>query len=119
MKTKVTVETIAAQFVEDREFAIRLEQPGTAHQASVSLAKLFGLMIERKETGQPGEFANLETRQAILDAIAEQLGTEVAKTLEAALEAPQARSVVIEQPKQIAGGEAAASLREHRKKRTG
>jgi hypothetical protein len=46
-KFEVTAEMMALQFIEDRSNAIRWGQGSAAHAASVSLAKLFGLMVER------------------------------------------------------------------------
>jgi len=86
MKTHVTVETIAKQFNEDRDFAIAQKQPATAHAASVSLAKLHGLMVERKESGAPGEFAGLTSADEVLALIRAELGEEAAELLSKALE---------------------------------
>ncbi len=48
-KTQVTIETIAAQLDEDRALALRLGQASAAVQASVAKAKLFGLVVDRRE----------------------------------------------------------------------
>ena len=47
-KYEVTVETMAAQFDEDRKNAIKWKQGSAAHAASHSKAKLFGLMVDKQ-----------------------------------------------------------------------
>jgi hypothetical protein len=93
MKTRVTVETISDQLDEDREFAQRLEQPATAHAATVSKAKLHGIMVDRKETGQPGDFANLATAEDVLALVARELGAETAALLTAAMAKQEAEPI--------------------------
>lgn len=44
---EVTVETIARQLDEDRDFAYACKQPGAAATATIAKAKLFGLMVDR------------------------------------------------------------------------
>jgi hypothetical protein len=51
----------------------------------LTTAKLLGLMVERKETGESGDFADL-ARAEILERIAAKHGSEVAQTLRAALD---------------------------------
>jgi len=46
-KTEVTVESMAAQFDEDRALAIKWKQASAAHAASNSKAKLYGLFVDR------------------------------------------------------------------------
>jgi hypothetical protein len=112
VKTRVTVETIAAQLVEDRDFAIRMKQPGAAHAATVSLAKLHGLMIDRKETGAPGDFSNLTSADEVLALVRAELGDETATLLAKALDRQD--GVIIDQPAAATGdhssGEADKSL---------
>ncbi len=69
---EVTVQSITAQFGEDREFARDLKQPGVAVRATMGLARLHGL-INGKPTVQVnvGGFGSLlkelEERQALKD----------------------------------------------------
>ena len=48
---------------EDRELARQLKQPSTAIAATVAQAKLAGLIVDRKEVGQPGEFENMKAEE--------------------------------------------------------
>lgn len=93
VKASVTVETIAAQLDEDRAFAKRVEQAGPALQATVAKAKLYGLLVERKETGQPGDFANLQSADEVLELVKRELGEETARALASVLAAHQAEIV--------------------------
>jgi hypothetical protein len=43
----------------DKEHARKIDQPATAIQATLAQAKLMGLLIDRKESGKPGEFAHM------------------------------------------------------------
>lgn len=56
----VTLGSILQELDEARELAISLGQPAAAAAASLGKAKLAGLIIDRKETGLPGEFKSLE-----------------------------------------------------------
>lgn len=72
MKAVETVETIAAQLDEDRAFAREAGQSAAAVTATVAKAKLLGLMIDRKESGQPGDFTAMD-EQAVREVAAQQL----------------------------------------------
>ena len=81
MKTRVTVETISAQLDEDRAFAMQVKQAGPALSATVAKAKLHGLIVDRKESGAPGEFAALGTEAEVMDAVRRELGDAAADAL--------------------------------------
>ncbi len=85
MKTRVTVESITDELNEVRERAIAADQLGAAQAAIVAKAKLHGLLIDRKESGAPGEFSGLQSTADVLAAITDQLGADVAALLGAAL----------------------------------
>ena len=83
MKTRVTVESITAELDAAQELAKRVEQPGAAIQAIATKAKLHGLLIDRKETGQPGEFQAAKTADEVLAAVRAELGEDAARALAA------------------------------------
>jgi len=97
LKTRVTVEKITDQLDEDRAFARRLGQPATAHAATVSKAKLHGLLVDRKEVGTPGGFEALETSEEVLALVGRELGAEAAAALGAALEKRETEPPEVEQ----------------------
>jgi|SRR5882672_1983284 len=84
-KTKISLESLMSDLDADRELARRLDQPGAAIQATVVKAKLAGLMVERKESGGPGDFASLSAEQIVAKVRADH-GEDVAKLLQAALD---------------------------------
>jgi len=55
----VTLDSITAFLFEDRELARERGQSGAAVAATMGLAKLHGLIIDRSERGKPGEFADM------------------------------------------------------------
>ena len=85
----VTVETISSQLDEDRAFAVRVEQAGPALNATIAKAKLHGLIVDRKESGAPGEFAVLTTEAEVMDAVRKELGDAAADALLASLAAAE------------------------------
>ena len=84
-KTRVTAETIRDELDAISGLAKGAGQYAAAHAAVVSKAKLFGLMIERKEAGAPGDFAGMQTADDVRKAVEEELGSEVAALIGAAL----------------------------------
>jgi hypothetical protein len=66
----------------------RVEQAGPALNATVAKAKLHGLIVDRKESGAPGDFAALSTEAEVFDAVRAALGDAVADALIAALPQP-------------------------------
>jgi hypothetical protein len=76
----VTVESISSQLDEDRAFAMQV-QAGPALSATVAKAKLHGLIVDRKESGAPGEFAALGTEAEVMDAVRRELGDAAADAL--------------------------------------
>jgi hypothetical protein len=82
-KTQVTLETLVNDLAADRELARRLEQPSAAIAATVAVAKLLGLMIDRRESGKPGAFSTVDD---VLAQAKEELGAEAAATLRAVLD---------------------------------
>jgi phage terminase small subunit len=55
----ITIASLTKMYLEDRKLATELGQASAAKGCLDSLAKLHGLMIERKETGAPGEFSRM------------------------------------------------------------
>lgn len=96
MKTRVTVQSISDQLDEDREFAQKVEQAGPALNASIAKAKLHGLLIDRKESGAPGDFAAAATPDAVLAMVRQELGDATADALLAALGQQDAVPIEVE-----------------------
>lgn len=89
MKARVTVESLTEELDAARELALRVDQPSAAIAATTSKAKLHGLMVDRKESGAPGDFASMQTPEAVIDAVRKDLG-DAAADMVASLLAKQA-----------------------------
>lgn len=59
-KFEITIETVTRMLIEDRKLAREVSQVSAAVSASKAIAQIHGLVIDRKEVGKPGEFAELE-----------------------------------------------------------
>lgn len=83
-----TVDTLLGELDEARDLARETKQPSAAVQATTVKARLLGMIVERKETGAPGEFAALDSVQAILAAATKELGQDAARALAALVNEP-------------------------------
>src|SRR5262249_50208359 len=79
---QITVDSLLADLESDRQLAHREGQSGGAVGATMAKARLLGLVIDRKESGQPGEFANLQSVQEVIAAVRRDLGDDMAAALE-------------------------------------
>jgi hypothetical protein len=86
VKTRVTVASMSEEFDEIKTAAMADKQYAAAKGAADSKAKLHGLMIERKEHGNAGEFAGLTSVEDILAKAREELGDDAADALMAILD---------------------------------
>lgn len=69
----------------DRQLARDLGQPSAAIQATQLRAKLVGLLVDRKESDAPGDFAAMQTADEVMALVRQELGEETAAALAAAL----------------------------------
>lgn len=88
-KTSITLASLLDELAADRELARRVDQPSAAIQATVMQAKLVGLMVERKESGAPGDFASLGSVDEIVAKVRAELGEQAALLLQGALAKPE------------------------------
>jgi hypothetical protein len=82
VKHRITVDSLLSDLAQDRDLARRLEQPGAALQATQLMAKLTGFLVDRKETGLPGDFAALQTRDDVIARVRQEMGDEAVVLLE-------------------------------------
>jgi len=87
-RNRVTVDSLLNDISEARALALRVDQPSAAIAATQLAAKLCGLLVDRKEQGQPGEFAGLQSADDVLALVASELGADSARALAAALAKP-------------------------------
>jgi hypothetical protein len=85
-RNRITVDSLLQDLADDRRLARTLGQPSAAIAATQLSAKLVGLLVDRKESGQPGDFAGLQSAADVLALVKAELGEETAALLSAALE---------------------------------
>ena len=85
-RNRITVDSLLQDLADDRKLARGLGQPSAAIAAVQLSAKLVGLLVDRKESGQPGDFAGLQSASEVLALVKAELGDETAALLSAALE---------------------------------
>lgn len=85
-RNRVTVDSVVDELDEARGLALRLDQPSAAITASMSKARLAGLIVDRKEQGAPGEFASLGDEAKVMAMVEAELGAGAASALRSALE---------------------------------
>ena len=84
-RTRITVDSLIAELEADRDLARALEQPSAAIAAVQLKARLAGLLVDRKETGAPGDFGALQSAEDVLAAVRRDLGDKAADLLQASL----------------------------------
>lgn len=89
MKTRVTVESVTVELDRIAAGAEADKQYGAAKGAVETKARLHGLLIDRKESGQPGDFAGLNNAEDVLAMVRKELGDTAAAALQAALIQPE------------------------------
>lgn len=92
MKTRVTVESLTEEFNEAIAIARETRNAGAVTQAALAKGKLHGLIVDRKESGAPGDFAQLESIDAIVAKVRSELGDDAAAALAKLI--PQASQAV-------------------------
>lgn len=82
-RSDITLDKLLTDLKDDRELAQRLGQPSAAIAATQLTAKLAGLLVDRKESGQPGDFSSLTSPADVLAAIRAEFGDDAVKLLTA------------------------------------
>ena len=85
-RNAISVDTLLDDLAADRALARQLEQPSAAIAATQLAARLCGLLVDRKESGAPGEFSGLQSLDDVIALARTQLGDEMASLLQASLE---------------------------------
>jgi len=84
-RTRITIESLLHDLAEDRALARETKQVSAAIAATQLSAKLVGLLIDRKESGQPGDFSDLTSADEILARVRADLGDDMADAITQAL----------------------------------
>lgn len=89
----ITKQWVLAKLVTNAERALEREDGSTANRALELIGKEQGMFIDRKESGAPGDFAQQQTAEEVLDLVRKELGEETAALLAAALGRREAETV--------------------------
>jgi hypothetical protein len=84
-RNRISLDSLLDDLAADRALARTLGQPSAAIAATQLTARLCGLLVDRKESGQPGEFAGLQSEAEVLALVRRELGDDSATALTAAL----------------------------------
>lgn len=105
-RTRVTVESLTDDLNRIMQGAEADKQYAAAKGAVDTKAKLHGHLIDRKETGAPGDFASMQNAGEVLDLVRKELGDEAADALAAVFAKKEAEEVAetpADQPELDAG----------------
>jgi hypothetical protein len=80
-KADITVDRILNEYEEARILAIGQSKPEAMLSASEKKAKLVGLLVDRREVGNAGEFEQLTDISEILEKVRQEAGLEAAEAL--------------------------------------
>lgn len=97
-RTRITLESLLKDLAEDRALARETKQVSAAIAATQLSAKLVGLLIDRKESGAPGDFSDLTSADEILAKVRSDLGDDFADALSGLLKKPEATANVEQVP---------------------
>ena len=84
-RSDITIEKILTDYQDALTIAKSQERAADMVSAATAQAKLVGLLRDRVETGQPGEFDHLDNISDIIEKVAEEVGPEAAQALMKAL----------------------------------
>ena len=80
-KADITVDRILNEYEEARLLATQQAKPEAMLSASEKKAKLVGLLVDRREVGNAGEFEQLTDISEILEKVRQEAGLEAAEAL--------------------------------------
>jgi hypothetical protein len=81
----ITLDRVLRMLIEDRALAHEAKQASAAVSASMGIAKLCGLEIERHEIGRPGDFSDVRSIEELFARIFKVLPESEAKVLQVSL----------------------------------
>ena len=80
-RADITEDKILTDYQEALALAKKQEKPDSMVNAATAQAKLVGLLRDRVETGNAGDFDNMDSISEVLEAVAAQSGPEAAMAL--------------------------------------
>jgi Terminase small subunit len=80
-RSDITVDKILTEYEDARQLAIAQQKPEAMLNASEKKAKLVGLLVDRREVGNVGDFEQMTDISQILEKVREDAGAEAADAL--------------------------------------
>jgi hypothetical protein len=80
-RADITVDRILTEYEDARQLAIAQEKPEAMLNASEKKAKLVGLLVDRREVGNVGDFEQMTDISQILEKVRQEAGVEAAEAL--------------------------------------
>jgi hypothetical protein len=80
-RSDITVDRILTEYEDARQLAIAREKPEAMLNASEKKAKLVGLLVDRREIGNAGDFEQMTDVSQILEKVRQEAGLEAAEAL--------------------------------------
>ena len=80
-RSDITVDKILTEYEEARKLAVKQEKPEAMLNASEKKAKLVGLLVNRTEVGNAGDFEQMTDISQILEKVRQEAGLEAAEAL--------------------------------------
>lgn len=102
-RADITIEKILTDYQRAMDLARANEKTGDMIMAAKEQARLVGLLVERKEVGNAGEFEQMTDAQDVLDKVAREIGPEAANALAIACGYAEQSEGEADNPAQIEG----------------
>ena len=80
-RSDITLEKLLSDAEDARKLALAEKQASAATGATQLQAKLVGLLVDRRETGQPGDFQGMSSADDVVAAVRAEMGEDAANAL--------------------------------------
>jgi phage terminase small subunit len=85
-RSDITLDKLLSALETDRQLARQNRQIAASINASAMQARLCGLLIDKRESGLPGDFTRMQTAQEIVEQVRVEMGDAAADALQKILE---------------------------------
>jgi hypothetical protein len=93
---EITVDTLLVELEEARSLAVVTGQPAAMKACTMGKAELLGFLVSRTETGAPGEFDHVRTREGVYALIEQKYGPQGLETFKQIIDAMNADTIDVE-----------------------
>jgi hypothetical protein len=87
---EITIDTLLVELEEARSLAVVTGQAAAMKACTMGKAELLGFLVQRTESGAPGEFSQVRTREAVYELIERKYGPQGLETFKQIIEAMNA-----------------------------